>query len=135
MNAVLFGATGMVGIEGLHACLDDVGIERVVSIGRRSTEVVHPKYREALHHDFANFDHYIFRPGYIAPGRRKGRSRIPDWLARPVYRLIPSIGIDAVDLARVMLRTGLGRGEKRLFLNREIRELIPATSQPRDTPS
>lgn len=209
MQALVFGATGMVGIEVLHACLDETRIERVVCVGRRSTEVSHPKLREVMHDDFNDLDpltdelkecdilfyclgvyqgrvpeqefyditcgyldrllralesipirpifclhsaigadpseqsrvlfarakgraerlltessiadHYIFRPGYIAPGRRSGRSRIPDWLALPVYRLIPSIGIDAVDLARVMLRVGLEGGEKRLFSNREIR--------------
>lgn len=212
MNALLFGATGMVGIEVLHACLVEPRIARVVSVSRRSTEVSHPKLQEVMHRDFNNFDplievlkeceilfyclgvyqgrvpeqefyditcgyldrllralesiprqpvfclhsavgadpteqsrvlfarakgraerlltessirdYYIFRPGYIAPGRRSGRSRIPDWLALPVYRLIPTIGIDAVDLASVMLRVGLEKGPKRLFLNREIREAV-----------
>jgi hypothetical protein len=64
---------------------------------------------------------YIFRPGYIAPGRQKSRTRIPDWMARPVYRLLPFIGIDAVDLARVMVRVGLDGSTRTLFENADIR--------------
>ena len=64
---------------------------------------------------------YILRPGYIAPGRQKSRTRIPDWLSLPAYRLFPFIGIDAVDLARVMVLVGLEGGAQTLFENADIR--------------
>lgn len=64
---------------------------------------------------------YIFRPGYIAPGRRKSRTRIPDWLALPVYRMVPWIGVDARDLARVMVNVGIIGADLTIFENNDIR--------------
>jgi uncharacterized protein YbjT (DUF2867 family) len=210
----VFGATGMVGVEVLHACLDEPRVSRVATVGRRPTGVTHEKVREVTVADLADLttaaealrdvdlvvycvgvytgrvpddeffritcdylggllrllaDHgnratfclmsaqgadpseqsrlvfarakgraermllesplpakYIFRPGYIAPGRQKSRTRIPDWLALPVYRLVPSIGIDAVDLARVMLLVGLDGDAQTLFENADIRRFARA---------
>ncbi len=65
---------------------------------------------------------YIFRPGFINPGRKAAKSRIPVWLARPIYKLFPSIGVDAVDLAGVMLNVGLNGSDRKVFENRHIRE-------------
>jgi uncharacterized protein YbjT (DUF2867 family) len=64
---------------------------------------------------------YIFRPGYIAPGRTKSRTRIPDWLALPVYRIVPWIGVSARDLARVMIDVGITGSNLTIFENRDIR--------------
>lgn len=215
-SVAIFGATGMVGVEVLHVCLDDPDVARVVTVGRRATGIRHAKLREVVVPDLndlsaaadalgdvdlvvyavgvytgrvseAEFFHitcdylagllrllqdigsratfslmsaggadpaeksrlvfarakgraerllqesslpakYIFRPGYIAPGRQKSRTRIPDWLALPFYRLVPFIGIDAVDLARVMVRVGLDGSSRTLFENgdirREVRRLV-----------
>jgi uncharacterized protein YbjT (DUF2867 family) len=210
----VFGATGMVGVEVLHACLDEPRVSRVVTVGRRPTGVTHEKVREIAVADLADLttaaealrdvdlvvycvgvytgrvpdDEFfritcdylggllrlladlgnratfclmsaqgadpaeqsrlvfarakgraermllesplpaksIFRPGYIAPGRQKSRTRIPDWLALPVYRLVPSIGIDAVELARVMLLVGLDGDQQTLFENADIRRYADA---------
>jgi uncharacterized protein YbjT (DUF2867 family) len=211
MNAIIFGATGMVGIEVLHACFDDDRIDSVVAVSRSSTGVNHPKLREIQHRDFKDLsslenelagadicfycigvyqgkvstemfweitvdyisaliatlervhpditfclfsamgadpsekrsvlfakakgraerllmesgisNHYIFRPGHIKPGRRTANSRIPLWLGNIGYALFPSIGIDAVDLARVMIHVGLVGNEKRMFENKDLRHV------------
>ena len=52
MDALIFGATGMVGTEVLHVCLDADPIDRIVSIGRRTTGVDHPKLVEIEHRNF-----------------------------------------------------------------------------------
>ena len=48
MKLVLFGATGMVGAGVLREVLDAAEVEAVLSVGRRSCGVVHPKLRELL---------------------------------------------------------------------------------------
>ena len=220
LRATVLGATGMVGIEVLHQCLGHPRIERVVTIGRRKTGVLHTQLREAELADFRDYSvveqhlretdvvfhclgvyqgkvppdqywevtctylkhlidvlervrpqvtfclfsaqgadaserspllfakakgraerlltesalgaTYIFRPGFINPGRKTSRSRIPAWLVRPFYKLIPAIGIDAAELARVMVHVGTEGSEQRVFGNRDIRRLavaVPAESR------
>jgi uncharacterized protein YbjT (DUF2867 family) len=209
MTVILFGATGMVGIEVLHRCLEDRRVGRVLTVVRRSTGVSHPKLEELLHENFEDYsplhesfraahlclycigvyqgtvpeetyrkvtcdylealvrklervnpqitfclnsaqgtdrteksrvlfarakghaenvlfdaglkDAYAFRPGFINPGRISAKSRIPVWFARPFYRLIPALGIDAADLAAVMLETGLKGSERKIFENADLR--------------
>lgn len=214
-HLLLFGATGMTGIEVLHLALEDPRITQVTSIGRRKTGVVHPKLREIEHQEYlvlspvaetiATADlvidclgvyqnnvskdefwrvtvgyldallatlaergadprfclmgaqgadptekslflfakakgraerhllesrltrKHIFRPGYIKPGRLKtSRSTAPEWISQPLYRLFPSLGIDAVDLARVMLEVGLAGSPQILFTNAEMRRMTHA---------
>ena len=48
MKVILFGATGMVGAGTLREALADTGVETVLSVGRRSCGVQHPKLRELL---------------------------------------------------------------------------------------
>lgn len=50
---------------------------------------------------------YVFRPGYIHPTRPREKPMLMDMLATPFFRLFPFIGIEAADLARVMIQTGL----------------------------
>jgi len=214
VTVAVFGATGMVGVEVLHACFEEPRVSRVVTVGRRPTGVAHAKIREVIVADLADlgaaaealrevdlvvycvgvytgrvpddeFFHitcdylgglltlltgmgsratfclmsaggadpteksrlvfarakgraermllesplpskYVFRPGYIAPGRQKSRTRIPDWLALPGYRLMPFIGIDAVDLARTMLLVGLEGGAQTHFENADLRRYAKA---------
>ncbi len=66
---------------------------------------------------------YIFRPGYIAPGRVASRSTTPEWIARPLFKFFPGLGIEAVNLAKVMLETGLTRPAQLLYTNGEMRAL------------
>ena len=55
MKVILFGATGMVGQAVLRECLLDDTIEAVLSIGRNSPGVVHPKLTELLRKDMFEF--------------------------------------------------------------------------------
>jgi len=55
MKVILFGATGMVGKGVLRQCLLDPGVESVVSIGRNSCGVSHPKLRDILRADMFDF--------------------------------------------------------------------------------
>lgn len=66
---------------------------------------------------------YIFRPGYIEPGRVPSRSTIPEWISRPMFKLFPALGIEAVNLAKVMLETGLTRPAQVRYTNGEMRAL------------
>jgi uncharacterized protein YbjT (DUF2867 family) len=212
MKATIFGATGMVGIEVLHHCLNETRFKQVVTIGRHVTGVTHPKLREIEHHDFTDYGtlkselsetsvcfyclgvyqgkvstekfweitctyfeslleffqevgpggttfcllsaqgadprekspflfakakgraekkfmdakikkKYIFRPGYINPGRKVSKSRIPAWVVKPFYKLFPGIGIDAPMLAGVMVEVGLNGCLQVLFENTDIRKM------------
>lgn len=51
MKVILFGATGMIGQGVLHECLADPSVESVLSIGRTSTGVQHPRLREIVRAD------------------------------------------------------------------------------------
>jgi uncharacterized protein YbjT (DUF2867 family) len=66
---------------------------------------------------------YIFRPGFINPGRRAAKSRVPAWVAKPFYKLVPAFGIDAAALARVMIHIGLKGGDRPGLENRDIRRV------------
>lgn len=55
MKLVLFGASGMVGAGVLRVALDDPGVEAVLSVGRKSCGVQHPKLRELLLPDLFEF--------------------------------------------------------------------------------
>jgi len=52
INAIIFGATGMVGEGVLHECLKHPDIESVLVINRRSCGVNHGKLKEIIHKDF-----------------------------------------------------------------------------------
>jgi uncharacterized protein YbjT (DUF2867 family) len=52
---VIVGSTGMVGGCALRYALNDSGVERVTTIGRRKLGISHPKLDEVLHRDFADY--------------------------------------------------------------------------------
>jgi uncharacterized protein YbjT (DUF2867 family) len=52
VNAIITGATGMVGEGVLHECLLHPEVESVLVINRRPCGVVHPKLKEIVHGDF-----------------------------------------------------------------------------------
>ena len=212
MHLLLFGATGMTGIEVLHLALADARVGAVTTIGRRATGTKHPKLTEVVHADMLDLGpveshlrqadlivhclgvyqnavpadefwtvtvgyfevllatlerlgadprfalmgaggadpterspfrfakakgraerrlmeshltrKWIFRPGYIKPGRVASRAPSTEWFSRPLYRLMPFIGIDAVELARVMLEVGLTGSEQTLWTNGEMRRFV-----------
>ena len=55
MRVVIFGATGMIGYGVLRECLDDPGIESVLTVGRRSVDLEHDKLEQISHSDFTDF--------------------------------------------------------------------------------
>jgi nucleoside-diphosphate-sugar epimerase len=211
MNVAIFGATGMVGTEVLHQCLNSDQINNVLTIGRHKTGLAHPKLRDIEHQNFLDFsslesellqvdiffyclgvyqnqveadkfweitvdylaaligslEHvnrdltfclfstqgadpsekslfrfakakgraerilsdssilkkYAFRPGFINPGRKSAQTRWSGRIAQVICELIPSIGIDATDIAKVMIKVGLNGNSKSLLSNREMRGL------------
>jgi hypothetical protein len=68
---------------------------------------------------------YIFRPGFIMPGPQSKNATLSAKLFEPVYRLFPMIGIDAPELARVMIDVGLNTHELTFFENRNLRAFGP----------
>lgn len=66
---------------------------------------------------------YIFRPGYIAPSRVSTVQTLSAKFFYPVYKLLPFIGIDAHELAKVMVYIGLTGRDDKVFENSEIRKL------------
>ncbi len=55
INAILFGATGMIGKGVLLECLEHPNVSKILTIGRRSCGTAHPKLNEILHTDFLNY--------------------------------------------------------------------------------
>lgn len=55
INAIILGATGMVGEGVLHECLKHPGIESVLVINRKPCGVKHEKLKEIIHKDFMDF--------------------------------------------------------------------------------
>ena len=55
INAIITGATGMVGEGVLHECLQHPDVESVLVINRRPCEVQHPKLKEIIHNNFYDF--------------------------------------------------------------------------------
>jgi hypothetical protein len=52
INAIITGATGMVGEGVLHECLLHPQVGSVLVINRKPCGVVHPKLKEIIHNDF-----------------------------------------------------------------------------------
>jgi uncharacterized protein YbjT (DUF2867 family) len=55
MNAIIFGATGMIGQGVLRECLLDPGVKLVKTIGRTATGVQNAKLRDIVHKDLWNY--------------------------------------------------------------------------------
>jgi uncharacterized protein YbjT (DUF2867 family) len=55
INAIIVGATGMVGEGVLHVSLNHPDVESVLVIGRRTCGVRHPKLKEIVHKDFYDY--------------------------------------------------------------------------------
>ena len=55
MRVILFGASGMVGRGVLRECLLDPEVESVLSIGRSTTSIQHPKLCEILRDNLFDF--------------------------------------------------------------------------------
>lgn len=55
LNAVIFGASGMVGQSVLRECLLDAGIAAVTTVSRSPMQLTQPKLRNLVHADFLDF--------------------------------------------------------------------------------
>jgi uncharacterized protein YbjT (DUF2867 family) len=55
INAIIFGATGMVGEGVLHEALRHPDVDTVLVIGRRSCGLKLPKLKEVVHSDFYDY--------------------------------------------------------------------------------
>ena len=55
INAIITGATGMVGEGVLHECLQHPDVESVLVINRRPCNTQHPKLKEIIHENFYDF--------------------------------------------------------------------------------
>lgn len=55
INAIIFGASGMVGEGVLLRSLDHPDVESILVIGRRTCGVKHPKLKEIIHTDFYDY--------------------------------------------------------------------------------
>lgn len=54
LKVILFGSTGMIGQGVLIECLNDIQIESVLVVNRKSSKIKHPKLKEIIHADFFN---------------------------------------------------------------------------------
>jgi len=106
MRLILFGATGMVGSGALREALADPDVEAVLSIGRHSCEVSHPKLRELLMPDL--FDFAAFEPQLVG------------WDACLWALGISSVGLNETDYARVTEDLTLVWARALLRLNKDF---------------
>jgi len=65
---------------------------------------------------------YVFRPGFIMPQPESKNATMSAKLFAPVYRLFPMIGIDAPELARVMIDIGMNQHETTIIENKDMRQ-------------
>jgi uncharacterized protein YbjT (DUF2867 family) len=74
--------------------------------------------------------HANVRPAAILPIKPTGAAR---WILAPLLRIIPPLGIRAVDLGRAMLRVGLDSGWRgsRTLENRQLRAAATRQAAPR----
>ena len=56
INAIITGATGMVGKCVLLTCLQNEHVESVLIINRKPSGLTHPKLKEIIHSDFYNLE-------------------------------------------------------------------------------
>jgi len=66
---------------------------------------------------------YIFRPGFINPGKKSAIGGIYLWGFKPFYHLFPFTGIDVKGLAKVMVHVGLNDCEQTIFNNWDLRSI------------
>jgi uncharacterized protein YbjT (DUF2867 family) len=138
MNIVLTGATGMVGQGALRECLNDPGVTRVVTLGRRATGQRHEKLRElvvpdlfdlsAVEAELRGFDAAFYCLGVSAVGMSEADYARLSYdltlsIATTLARLNPAMtflyvsgaGTDSSEQGRVMWARVKGRTENALL--------------------
>jgi len=68
-------------------------------------------------------EQYIFRPGWINPGRKSAFSGVALMIYQFIYKMFPALGIDAFDLAKVMIHTGVVGSSTRVFENKDLKRI------------
>ncbi len=66
---------------------------------------------------------YIFRPGFINPGRKLAFSGFALMCYRFLYKIFPFLGVDAINLAKVMIYVSKTGQEKVIYENYDIRKI------------
>ena len=138
MNAVVFGATGMIGQGVLRECLLDPDVHRVVTVGRTPTGQQHPKLEEIVHADLfdltaierklMNLDACFFCLGVSAAGLKEEEyTRVTYGIAMSVAttlaRLNPQMtfvfvsgaGTDSTERGRTMWARVKGKTENAIL--------------------
>jgi uncharacterized protein YbjT (DUF2867 family) len=104
VKVILFGATGMVGAGALREVLADGDVEAVLSVGRRSCGVAHPKLRELMLPDLFDF-------------AAAAEPQLAGWDACIWAIGISSMGVDEAAYARVTEELTLSWARALLRLN------------------
>jgi uncharacterized protein YbjT (DUF2867 family) len=138
MNALIFGATGMVGQGVLRECLLDPDVERVVCVVRTSTGQRHPKLLELIQPDpsdlsaierhLAGIDACFFCLGVSSAGMSEERytsltydltMRVAESLVRiapgMTFIYVSGMGTDSSERGRAMWARVKGRTENALL--------------------
>jgi uncharacterized protein YbjT (DUF2867 family) len=138
VNVLLFGSTGMVGQGVLRECLLDPGVQRVLAVGRSSTEQRDEKLRELVLPDVADlgaaeaeltgFDACFFCLGVSSVGMSEERYtqltydltlRVAQTLARlssgMTFVYVSGAGTDSSERGRTMWARVKGRTENALL--------------------
>jgi uncharacterized protein YbjT (DUF2867 family) len=138
MKVILFGATGMVGQGVLRECLLDPQVETVLAIGRHSTNLQDPKFKELTRADLADlspvadqlrgFDACFFCLGVSSAGMSESEYRrithdLTVAVARALTALDPGLtftyvsgaGTDSTEHGRAMWARVKGQTENELL--------------------
>lgn len=138
INAIIFGATGMVGEGVLHVALNHPDVESVLVVGRRPCNVSHPKLKELVHpnlFDFSKVEHQMvgynacyFCLGTSSVGKKEQEYRRTTYdltmhAAQTLSRLNPGMtfcyisgeGTDSTEQGRMMWARVKGKTENDLM--------------------
>jgi hypothetical protein len=119
MNAIIFGATGMIGQGVLRECLPDRSVERVLTIGHAATRRCEPKLEEQIVQ--------VFRPDFVQPRHsvaRTGMYNVSYRMTGPLYPVRCSLAPTHITITETIGRAtieAVRRGApKRILENRQI---------------
>jgi uncharacterized protein YbjT (DUF2867 family) len=138
MKVIITGASGMIGMAVLLECLDHSSITEVLSIGRKILVLEHPKLKQQMHADFADFssvrdqlsgyDAAYLCMGVSAAGMDEEEYTVKTYnytlsLARPLAELNPNMtciyvsgqGTDSSENGRTMWARVKGKTENDLL--------------------
>jgi len=125
-KVIITGATGMIGKGVLLECLDHKMISEVLTIGRNPTGLEHPKLKELIHQDFADFsniknqlsdyDACFFCLGRSAAGLGEEEYRHITYN----YTIAPDSVVDTIQIGQAMINTVLKGYPKKVLRSKDI---------------